>query len=75
MNIFDKFLKEIKSIILKNGKDLNLDNLNDFKGVVVESPPEEFDYDLSTNVCMILSKLNNQNPNNIAEKIKVLLLK
>ena len=75
MNIFDKFLKEIKFEILKNEKDLNLLILNDFKGVVVESPPEKFDYDLSCNVCMVLSKLNNQNPNNIAEKIKLLLLK
>ena len=69
MNIFDKFLKEIKSVILKNEKNLNLLIFNDFKGVVVESPPEKFDYDLSCNVCMVLSKLNNQNSNDIAEKI------
>jgi arginyl-tRNA synthetase len=75
MNIFDKFLKEIKSVILKNEKNLNLLIFNDFKGVVVESPPEKFDYDLSCNVCMVLSKLNNQNSNDIAEKIKLLLLK
>ena len=75
MNIFDKFLKEIKSVILKNEKTLNLLIFNDFKGVVVESPPEKFDYDLSCNVCMVLSKLNNQNSNDIAEKIKLLLLK
>ena len=73
MNIFDKFSKEIKLLVLSNKKKLNLNNFNDFKGVVVENPPEEFDHDLSCNISLILAKLNKQNPKDLAEKIKLLL--
>ena len=73
MNIFDKFSKEIKLLVLSNKKKLNLNNFNDFKGVAVENPPEEFDHDLSCNISLILAKLNKQNPKDLAEKIKLLL--
>ena len=75
MNIFDKFLHEIKLLLNNNFKTLNLNNFNDFKGVVVENPPAEFNQDLSSNVALILAKLNGQKPKELAEKIKILLLK
>ena len=75
MNIFDKFLHEIKLLLNNNFKTLNLNNFNDFKGVVVENPPVEFNQDLSSNVALILAKLNGQKPKELAEKIKILLLK
>ncbi len=70
MNIFEKFLINFKSQILENKNELSLNNLNEFKGVVVENPPVEFNFDLSCNISLILAKLNNQNPRELAIKIK-----
>ena len=73
MNIFDKYLIEITELIKKNQKKLNLKKLNDFKGVNLEIPPSNFDSDLSSNVCMILAKLNNINPKKLAQEIQELM--
>ena len=67
MNIFEKYLIKIKSLIIKNNKELGLINFNDFKGVVVENPPVEFNHDLSCNVALILGKLKFQNPFNLVQ--------
>ena len=75
MNIFDKFLIEIKILVKKNKNSLKINELNDFKNIVVENPPIEFDYHLSTNICLILGKLNQINPKILAEEVKNLLLK
>tara|TARA_B100000963_G_scaffold361847_1_gene400254 strand:+ start:656 stop:2380 length:1725 start_codon:yes stop_codon:yes gene_type:complete len=73
MNIFEEYLKKISDLIIKNQKKLNLNNLNNFKGVTVETPPSEFDYDLSCNVSLVLSKVNKLNPQNLAKEIKNLI--
>ena len=75
MNIFEEYLNLIKKLILKNQKKLKLENLNEFKGVVVEIPPANFDYDLSSNVCLILAKSNNIDPKNLAKEVEVLMKK
>ncbi len=75
MNIFEEYLNLIKKLILKNQKNLKLENLNEFRGVVVEIPPSDFDYDLSSNVCLILGKLNKINPKNLAKQIEALMNK
>ena len=75
MNIFEEYIKKITNLILKNQKFLNLDNLNDFKGIVVECPPPEFNFDLSCNAGLLLGKINNINPKELANKIKDLILK
>jgi len=74
MNIFEQYLDKIKEILLtlsSNG-DLTLpDSLN---GITAEIPPSKFDSDISTNVAMVLSKINNKSPSDLAsilaEKIK-----
>ncbi len=73
MNIFEEYLKKISDLIIKNQKKLNLNNLNNFKGVTVETPPSEFDYDLSCNVSLVLSKVNKLNSQNLAKEIKNLI--
>ncbi len=73
MNIFDSYLKEILTLIKKNQKNLNLDRTNDFKGANLEIPPSNIDSDLSSNICMILAKLNKVDPTKLAIKIKVLI--
>ena len=75
MNIFEEYLNKISSLILKNQKSLELNNLNNFKGVHVEIPPSSFNFDLSCNVCFILGKINKINPKELAAKIKTLIIK
>ena len=67
MNIFDQYLDKIKKIILdlsKKGKIILPDNLD---GINTEIPPEKFNCDISTNVAMVLSKINKKPPLELAE--------
>ena len=69
MNIFDQYLDKIKKILSDlSDKDIiilpeNLDGIN------TEIPPEKFNCDLSTNVGMVLSKINKKPPIEIAGTI------
>jgi len=74
MNIFEQYLDKIKEILstLSSNGELTLpDSLN---GITAEIPPSKFDSDISTNVAMILSKINDKSPLDLAsilaEKIK-----
>ncbi len=73
MNIFESYLKELSNLIKKNQKKLELKEINNFKGVNLEIPPSNISSDLSTNICMILAKINKINPKNLAIKIKNLI--
>ena len=74
MNIFENYLSKINDIILDNKDDLNLIHTDNLKSVNLEVPPDHFNFDLSTNICLILSKVNKIDPNNLAKDIKKLLL-
>ena len=70
MNIFDKYLEIIYKLIKDEsdkGKLILPDKLN---SITVEIPPEKFDCDLSTNVAMVLGKINKKPPLILAEQIK-----
>ena len=59
MNIFDNYLLIITKIILKNKNiTLNLNNLKNLENVNIEVPPKHFNFDLSTNISLVLSKIN-----------------
>ncbi len=73
MNIFDSYLEEILNLIQENQKKLNIKEINKFKGVSLEIPPANFASDLSSNICMILAKLNNVDSKKLALKIKELI--
>ena len=75
MNLFSIYLEEIKKKLIKNKKDLKIKSNEDLKQVIIENPPDKFDFDLSSNVAMVLSKSTKENPRNIAEKLKIILLK
>ena len=75
MNVFEKYLKEIKETILKNLKELNIKDFENFEGVSVEIPPTDFDFDLSCNVSMVLGKKVKENPKDLGNKIREILLK
>ncbi len=74
MNIFEVYLNKVTALIQKNQKNLKLDNLNNFKGIVVECPPIEFNFDLSCNAGLVLGKINKINPKDLSSKIKTLIL-
>ena len=74
MNIFENHLSKINDIILDNKDDLNLNHTDNLKSVNLEVPPDHFNFDLSTNICLVLSKVNKIDPNNLAKDIKKLLL-
>ncbi len=75
MNIFENYLSKINKIILANKDFLNLKNIESLKNVVLEVPPEHFNFDLSTNISLVLSKSNKSNPKSLSMEIKNLLLK
>ena len=75
MNIFENYKNEIISLVEKNKSSLNVTSTNNYENIVVETPPDKFDSDLSTNICLILGKKNNINPINLAEEIKKIIEK
>ena len=75
MNIFENYLSKINKIILDNKKTLKLSNLDNLENINLEIPPKRFNYDLSTNVSLILSKKNKINAIDLGNDIKDLLLK
>ena len=75
MNIFENYLSKINKIILDKQKILKLKILENIDNVNLEVPPNHFNYDLSTNIALVLAKSNKLNPNNLAKDIRDLLLK
>ena len=69
MNIFELYLDKIKSVIVELSKKNQLIVPESFKGINAEIPPPKFDCDISTNVAMVLSKLNKTSPIQLAEKL------
>ena len=69
MNIFELYLDKIKSAIVELNKKGELIIPEAFKGINAEIPPVKFNCDISTNVAMVISKLNKKSPLDIAEKI------
>ncbi len=69
MNIFDIYLKKIKRLISKLNKDGLLELPESLDAINVEIPPPNFDFDLSSNVCMVLSKANKKSPSTLADNI------
>ena len=75
MNIFDHHLTEIKNLILSNKDFLNLDQIDSFKGVNLEIPPEKFNFDLSCNAAMVIGKKNKVDPKDLALRLQEIFLK
>ena len=75
MNIFENYLSKINGIILDNKNTLKISILDNLDKASLEVPPEHFNYDLSSNVSLVLGKSNKLNPINLANDIKDLLSK
>jgi arginyl-tRNA synthetase len=75
MNIFDLYLDKIKALIIKLNKDGLIELPETLNGVNVDIPPPNFNCDISTNVSMVLSKINKRTPLEIAEQLTDLIKK
>ena len=73
MNIFEHHLSQIKKTILSENDTLKLD-VDNLDGINMEVPPEQFNFDLSCNIAMVLGKKNNLNPKILALKLKDIFL-
>jgi len=69
MNIFDIYLDRIIILIKKLNKEGVLFLPESLTSINVEIPPANFDCDISTNVSMVLSKINKKSPTNIANQL------
>ena len=74
MNIFEQYLDKIKKILLDFSKNGDLILPDSLEGITAEIPPSKFNSDISTNVAMVLSKINKKSPidlaNTLSEEIK-----
>ncbi|MDC3016606.1 arginine--tRNA ligase [Candidatus Pelagibacter sp.] len=74
MNIFEQYLDKIKKILFDFSKKEDLILPDSLDGITAEIPPSKFDSDISTNVAMVLSKINKKPPielaNILSEEIK-----
>ena len=75
MNIFENYQTKIEKLVQDNKEYLGLSNLDNLHLSSLEVPPEDFDFDLSSNISLVIAKPNKVNPNELANKIKDLLLK
>ena len=75
MNIFETYKRKIQNLIIANCENFNIDPKLSFEGVVIEIPPLEFNFDLSSNIALVLAKKTKQSPIRLANLIKDSLLK
>ena len=75
MNIFDLYLDKITTLIKKLNKEGSLELPESLNGINVDIPPANFDCDISTNVSMVLSKINKKTPMDIANLLIPLIKK
>tara|TARA_Y100001970_G_scaffold225026_1_gene277687 strand:+ start:1668 stop:3401 length:1734 start_codon:yes stop_codon:yes gene_type:complete len=67
MNIFDQYLEKIQNLLLDLSKKGELILPDKLDGITAEIPPSKFNCDVSTNVAMVLSKINNKHPTELAD--------
>ena len=75
MNIFEHYLSKIYTVVLNHQDALKLTNLESLNNISLEVPPEQFNFDLSCNISLVLAKSNQLNPNELAVKLKDLFKK
>jgi arginyl-tRNA synthetase len=69
MNIFDTYLDKIKDLVKRLNKDGLIELPESLNGINVDIPPINFNCDISTNVSMVLSKINKKSPLFIADQL------
>ena len=75
MNIFDIYLDKIKKIVIGQQKNGILKIPENLDVINVDIPPKQFDCDISTNAAMVLSKINQKSPIDLANLLIELIKK
>jgi arginyl-tRNA synthetase len=75
MNIFDIYLDKIKILVKRLNEEGTLELPESLNGINVDIPPVNFDFDISTNVSMVLAKINKKSPIDIANQLISLIEK
>ena len=75
MNIFDLYLDKIIILIKRLNKEGVLEIPESLNSINVDIPPANFDYDISTNVSMVLSRINKKSPTDLANQLISLIEK
>jgi len=70
MNIFVDYKKKITLILKKLEKKNIIKIPANLNGIVVELPPKNEEADISCNAALIISKINNKSPSDIAQILK-----
>ncbi len=70
MNIFVDYKKKIILILKKLEKKNIIKIPTNLNGIVVELPPKNEEADISCNAALIISKINNKSPSDIAQILK-----
>ena len=73
MNIFNIHLDKIKDLIVKLKNQGLIELPESLKGINVDVPPPDFDCDISTNVSMVLSKINKKSSLDLANQLMPLI--
>jgi arginyl-tRNA synthetase len=73
MNIFENYLLKIEKVIKSAHKNNLLELPDNLSGINVDIPPAKFSGDISTNVAMVLSKINKKPPIELAKQIADLI--
>jgi len=75
MNIFDIYLDKIKKLVTALNKEKEIEIPESLNGINVDIPPPKFDCDISTNVAMVLAKINKKSPIDLAKQLSGLIKK
>ncbi len=75
MNIFDLYLEKIIKILKQANKNKTIEIPEILNGINVDIPPPQFNCDISTNVAMVLAKINKKSPTDIANQLVDLIKK
>ncbi len=69
MNIFENYSDKIRKILFELSKKNELILPEKLNGITTEIPPSKFNSDISTNVAMVLSKINKISPMDLAKTL------
>ena len=75
MNIFSIYFEKIKKFLIDLEKDKQIKLSDNLNKLTIELPPKNLQGDISCNAALVLSKINNKKPKDIAILLKTNLIK
>ena len=75
MNIFSIYFEKITKFLIDLEKDKQIKLFDNLNKLTIELPPKDLQGDISCNAALVLSKINNKKPKDIAILLKTNLIK